>query len=41
VVQGGLRILDKVDGLQGGSLRTRPRLHAWDWCVMLWRAVAM
>ncbi|MBV7429180.1 MULTISPECIES: squalene synthase HpnC [unclassified Acidovorax] len=41
VVQGGLRILDKVDGLQGGSLHTRPRLHAWDWCVMLWRAVAM
>ena len=41
VVQGGLRILDKVDALQGGSLHTRPRLHAWDWCVMLARAVAM
>ena len=24
VVQGGLRILDKVDALQGGSLHTRP-----------------
>jgi len=41
VVQGGLRILDKVDALRGGSLHTRPRLHAWDWCVMLWRALAM
>ena len=41
VVQGGLRILDKVDALQGGSLHTRPRLHAPDWIVMLARAVAM
>ncbi|CAN7512734.1 squalene synthase HpnC [Acidovorax sp. Leaf78] len=41
VVQGGLRILDKVDALQGGSLHTRPRLNAWDWCVMLARAVVM
>jgi len=41
VVQGGLRILDKVDALQGGSLHTRPRLHAWDWCVMLARAAVM
>ena len=41
VVQGGLRILDKVDALQGGSLHTRPRLRAWDWCVMLGRALVM
>jgi hydroxysqualene synthase len=41
VVQGGLRILDKVDALNGASLHTRPRLHAWDWCVMLGRALAM
>ena len=41
VVQGGLRILDKVDALKGGSLHTRPRLHAWDWCVMLARALVM
>ena len=37
----GLRILDKVDALQGASLHTRPRLHAWDWCVMLGRALVM
>jgi hypothetical protein len=41
VVQGGLRILDKVEALKGASLHTRPRLHAWDWCVMLGRAIAM
>ena len=41
VVQGGLRILDKVDALKGGSLHTRPRLHGWDWCVMLARALVM
>lgn len=41
VVQGGLRILDKVDRLRGASLHTRPRLHAGDWCLMLLRAIAM
>lgn len=41
VVQGGLRILDKVDALQGASLHTRPRIRAWDWGLMLARAVAM
>ena len=41
VVQGGLRILDKVEALKGGSLHTRPRLHAWDWLVMLGRALVM
>lgn len=41
VVQGGLRILDKVDRLRGGSLHTRPTLNAWDWCVMLARALVM
>ncbi len=41
VVQGGLRILDKVEALKGGSLHTRPRLHTWDWLVMLGRALVM
>ena len=41
VVQGGLRILDKVQALRGGSLHTRPRLRPWDWGLMLARAVAM
>ncbi|MCK6414813.1 MAG: squalene synthase HpnC [Giesbergeria sp.] len=41
VVQGGLRILDKVDALQGRSLCQRPRVRAWDAPGMLARALAM
>lgn len=41
VVQGGLRILDKVDALQGHSLCQRPRIRAWDAPVMLGRALGM
>ena len=41
VVQGGLRILDKIDALEGGSLHIRPRLRGGDWLVMLGRALAM
>lgn len=41
VVQGGLRILDKVDALQGHSLCRRPRIRAWDAPVMLGRALGM
>lgn len=41
VVQGGLRILDKVEALGGASLRTRPRLGALDWALMLARAMRM
>lgn len=41
VVQGGLRILDKVDALHGASLHTRPRIRVWDVPLMLARALAM
>ncbi|MEI7515046.1 MAG: squalene synthase HpnC [Betaproteobacteria bacterium] len=41
VVQGGLRILDKVQALQGRVLHERPRLRAWDAPLLLWRAVWM
>lgn len=41
VVQGGLRILDKIDALHGASLHTRPRIRAWDAPPMLWRALVM
>ena len=41
VVQGGLRILDKVQALGGASLLTRPRLGASDWLLMLGRALRM
>ena len=41
VVQGGLRILDKIAALQFATLSTRPKLTAWDFPVMLWRTLWM
>jgi squalene synthase HpnC len=41
VVQGGLRILDKIEAMDFATWRARPRLRAWDAPVMLWRALWM
>jgi hydroxysqualene synthase len=41
VVQGGLRILDKIEALQFATLRQRPALRWYDYGVMLWRAMWM
>jgi phytoene/squalene synthetase len=41
VVQGGLRILQKIERARGDVFRRRPVLRAWDWAVMLGRALAM
>jgi squalene synthase HpnC len=41
VVQGGLRILDKIEALHFATLNQRPRLRWWDAPVMLWRAIWM
>ena len=41
VVQGGLRILEKVKALGPQVLAKRPRLRAWDFPLMLWRAIWM
>lgn len=41
VVQGGLRMLDKIEALDFATWRTRPKLTAWDLPVMLWRALWM
>ena len=41
VVQGGLRILDKVEKLQYATLHRRPTLRWHDVPVMLWRALWM
>jgi phytoene/squalene synthetase len=38
VVQGGLRILDKIDHVRGDVFRHRPVLRGPDWLLMLWRA---
>ncbi|MDO9196467.1 squalene synthase HpnC [Rhodoferax sp.] len=41
VVQGGMRILDKIQDLHYATLSTRPTLKWWDAPVMLWRALWM
>ena len=41
VVQGGLRIAEKIEQLGYATLRQRPKLTGWDGAVMLWRAVWM
>lgn len=41
VVQGGLRIAEKIEQLGFATLGQRPKLNAWDGAVMLWRAVWM
>jgi len=41
VVQGGLRILDRIAALDHASLRTRPRLRWHDLLTMGWRACCM
>ena len=41
VVQGGLRILDKIEALQYATLQQRPTLKLWDFGLMGWRALWM
>ena len=41
VVQGGLRILDKIEAQGFTTLQRRPKLGAWDVVVMGWRALWM
>jgi phytoene/squalene synthetase len=41
VIQGGLRILEKIKALRYRTLDQRPKLDKWDMCVVLWRAMRM
>ncbi|MDP2026241.1 squalene synthase HpnC [Sulfuriferula sp.] len=41
VVQGGLRILDKISAMDYATLSQRPVLRAWDAPLLLWRAWRM
>ena len=41
MVQGGLRVLDKIEALQFDTLRTRPKLYWHDGPRLLWRAARM
>jgi phytoene synthase len=40
IVQGGLRILEKMDKVEGDVYHHRPVLTAWDWPLILVRALA-
>ena len=39
VVQGGLRILERIDAVNGDVFARRPTLSARDWTLMGWRAL--
>jgi hydroxysqualene synthase len=41
VIQGGLRILDKIYLMHYSTLGKRPKLNIWDGCVVVWRALLM
>ncbi|MBX3602131.1 MAG: squalene synthase HpnC [Rubrivivax sp.] len=41
VVQGGLRILEKIERMDHAVLSRRPALRAWDLPLLLWRALRM
>jgi squalene synthase HpnC len=41
VVQGGLRILEKIDRLNGATIGTRPTLGPRDAPLLIWRALTM
>lgn len=41
VVQGGLRILEKIDRVQGNVFQKRPSLNKIDWAHIIWRALWM
>jgi squalene synthase HpnC len=41
VVQGGLRILDRIEAVDYDVFRRRPQLKTGDWLVIAWRALTM
>ena len=41
VVQGGLRILERIDRLDGATLLARPKIGVADAALLAWRALAM
>ena len=41
VVQGGLRIIEKIEAVDGDVFQRRPKIVATDWPLLLWRALKM
>ena len=40
VIEGGLRILQRIDAVSGDVFTQRPQLRKWDWCTVAVRALA-
>jgi squalene synthase HpnC len=40
-VQGGLRILERLQQVRGDVFHRRPKLGQWDWCVLAGRSLTM
>ena len=41
VIQGGLRIAEKIDQVEGDVFNRRPKLQKFDWAILMWRAIFM
>jgi len=41
VIQGGLRIAEKIDHVRGDVFKQRPKLQKFDWIILAWRAIFM
>ena len=41
VIQGGLRIIEKIEQVNGDIVNQRPVLKKWDWALLMWRALHM
>ncbi len=41
VIAGGLRILSRIDAVDGDVFRRRPVLHGFDWCAVAYHALRM
>jgi phytoene/squalene synthetase len=41
IVQGGLRVLEKIEAVRGDVFRLRPVLKPLDWPLMMFRALGM
>ncbi|MDE2430799.1 MAG: squalene synthase HpnC [Burkholderiales bacterium] len=41
VIQGGLRILEKINTAHGDVFKKRPKLRQLDWLIIIWRSIWM
>ena len=39
IIQGGLRVIEKIEAADYDVFRHRPTLGKLDWCILFWRAL--